>query len=109
MLNVKAVLTKILRWQNARFLGADYSNRVNLGTATRVKPSRDGWLVVIGYSSSANTVAPIVRIRDTNAIIGEGVGLVQANTACTATAPVKAGRTYTVEIFRSTVQSVYLY
>ena len=41
--------------------------------------------------------------------LGEGVGLVQANTACTATAPVKAGRTYTVEIFRSTVQSVYLY
>lgn len=109
MLNTKKLLTKILQWQNARFLGADYSNRVNLGTATSVKPSRDGWLVVIGYSSSANTVAPIVRIRDTNAIIGEGVGLIQANTACTATAPVKAGRTYTVEIFRSTVQSVYLY
>ena len=109
MLNVKVLLTKILQWQKARFLGADYSKRVNYGTATSVTPSRDGWLVVIGYSSTANTVAPIVRIRDTNAIIGEGVGLVQANTACTAAAPVKAGRTYTVEIFRSTVQSVYLY
>ena len=109
MLNTKKLLTKILQWQKARFLGADYSQRVNYGTATSVKPSRDGWLVVIGYSSSENTVAPIVRIRDTNSIIGEGVGLLQANTACTATAPVKAGRTYTVEIFRSTVQSVYLY
>lgn len=109
MLNTKKLLMKILQWQNARFLGADYSKRVNYGTATSVKPSRDGWLVVIGYSSTANTVAPIVRIRDTNAIIGEGVGLIQANTACTAAAPVKKGRTYTVEIFRSTVQSVYLY
>jgi len=109
MLNVNAVLTKILQWQKARFLGADYSNRVNLGTATSLTPSRDGWLVVIGYSSTANTAAPIIRIKDTNAIIGEGVGLVQANTACTATAPVKAGRTYTIEIYRSTIQSVYLY
>lgn len=109
MLNTKKLLTKILQWQNASFLGADYSKRINYGTATSIKPSRDGWLVVIGYSSSENTVAPIVRIRDTNAIIGEGVGLLQANTACTAAAPVKKGRTYTVEIFRSTVQSVYLY
>lgn len=109
MLNVKKMLTKILQWQNARFLGADYSKRVNYGTATSIKPSRDGWLVVIGFSADTNTVSPIVRIKDTNSIIGEGVGLIQANTACTATAPVKAGRTYTVEIFRSTVQSVYLY
>ena len=109
MLSVKAVLMKILQWQNARFLGADHAKRVNYGTATSLTPSRDGWLVVIGYSSTANTAAPIIRIKDTNAIIGEGVGLVQANTACTATAPVKAGRTYTIEIYRSTIQSVYLY
>ena len=109
MLNTKKLLTKILQWQKARFLGADYSQRVNYGTATSVKPSRDGWLVVVGFSADTNTVAPIVRIKDTNSIIGEGVGLIQANTACTATAPVKAGRTYTVEIFRSTIQSVYLY
>lgn len=109
MLNTKKLLTKILQWQKARFLGADYSQRVNYGTATSIKPSRDGWLVVTGFSAETNTVSPIVRIKDTNSIIGEGVGLIQANTACTATAPVKAGRTYTVEIFRSTVQSVYLY
>lgn len=88
---------------------ADKARAVNYGTQATVTPERDGWLTATGSVTSAQSIAPIIRILSEGSIISEGVGLTSAGTQLNTGAPVKAGNTYTIQIYRASLYSVVLY
>lgn len=88
---------------------ADPGRAINYGTSASVTPSRDGWLVAIGTVQETQTIQPIIRLIQNGKRISEGIGLTTNATSLTTAAPVKAGLTYTVELFRCTLTNVTLY
>ena len=109
MLNVKKLLTKILN--NAlMFRGADGVNSASLGTSsTSITPTHDGWLVVAGKSTVSSGYAPVIRIYIGQAVLAEGTGILYNGGVFYASALVKKGVTYTVEVYRATFDAAYLH
>ena len=88
---------------------ANKSRAISYGAVTSVTPSRDGWLVAVSGVSEAQTVPPVIRIMQDGSRIAEGIGMTSSGTTVSCGAPVKAGKTYTIEIYRITLGSVTLY
>lgn len=105
MLNTKKLLTKLLD----RFCGCDSSRIASLGAVSSVTPTRDGWLRAVATTDAGQTIAPVLDIAVGGESVGRGVGLTVQGTATVATAPVKAGITYTITAYRSTVSGVMLF
>lgn len=107
MLDVKALLAKILSWINTQ--GASTTGAINYGKATTVTPSRSGWLVARGNVVTTQTLAPIIRITQNGAILSEGIGLTGAGTALNTACYVRKGEKYTINIVRASIYNVTLY
>lgn len=105
MLNTKKLLTKMLN----RFCGCDSSRVTSYGAVSSVTPTKDGLLCAIALTDSGQSIAPILDISTAGGSIGRGLGLTVQGTATLATAPVKAGKTYSITAYRCTVDSVTLY
>ena len=88
---------------------AQASRVIDYGTNTSIKPSRNGWLVARGVNTETQTSQPIVRIKANGNIIAEGVGLTPNDSWTHATAAVKGGETYTIEVFRCQLSNVKLF
>ena len=104
MLNEKKLLTKMLD----RFRGCDNSRSENLGAVSSATPTKDGWLVAAATSTGASP-APVVRIQLGNSILSESIGIVGSGNMLLTACPVKAGLTYTINVYRSNVSSVINY
>ena len=106
MLNEKKLLTKML----TKFRGCDSALREDLGTATSVTPTKDGWLVAAGTSTVSSGVAPVIRIgTEGGTIFAEGVGVISNGAMLITSCPVKAGVTYKITLYRCNISSTILY
>ena len=105
MLNMKKLITKLIN----DFHGCD-ADRKEVLSGTTVTPTHNGWLVVAATAQSSAGAAPIARIGTAGGtIFGEGMGIVSQGALFIAAAPVKAGETYTITLYRCNLSSVINY
>lgn len=105
MLNLKKLLTKLLD----DFHGCD-PNRYEVLSGSTVTPTRNGWLVVAATAQSSSGLAPIARIGTAGgSIFGQNLGIVSQGSMFVTYAPVKAGVTYTISVWRADISSVVNY
>lgn len=105
MLNVKKLLTKLLN----DFHGCN-TDRVENLSGTTVTPTHNGWMVVAATSTVSSGVAPVVRIGSQGgSIFAEGVGVLSNGAMFLTGAPVKAGVTYNITLYRANLSSVINY
>ena len=105
MLDVKALLTKMLN----DFHGCNADRKEQL-SGTTVTPTHNGWLVVAATSTVSSGAAPVVRIGSAGgSLFAEGVGVVSNGAMLLASAPVKAGVTYKITLYRCNLSSVINY
>lgn len=108
MLSVKILLAKILTWISEQ--GASSTGRIYYGTATSITPTRSGWLVVAAKTvSPAPTFAPVSRIFQAGSVVAEATGILYATGIFHCSCYVRKGTTYTIEVYRATLENSWLY
>lgn len=100
---------ELIKSLGERFHGCDDSRKKNYGNVSTVTPEKDGWMRVVATTNSGQTIQPIIDITQNGDSIGRGVGLTVSGSAVVAFAPVKAGTTYGITVYRASIQEVVLY
>lgn len=84
------------------------SNVLDYGTQASITPTRDGWLAVEWKETSVSPLAiSYITCNGANIVSSSGIGYVNGTNVVSA--PVKAGRTYGVAVYRGSITSAKVY
>lgn len=107
-LKLKELIAKMLSWAYGHFDGAATLAKT-YGAVTSVTPSASGWLVAHATTNAGQTIPPVIRIQNGDEILAEQTGITYSGSSFYASCYVKKGTTYTIKVYRSTLQNVRLY